>query len=297
MPSGESPFSYNPLYPIIFYFCMMLLAGGCSAIQELVQGVQKPVLSVTDMRVTGFDFREVEMTFDVTVDNPNAVELQMEAYDYSLAIDGKRFVSGHQNRQSRIEASGESTFRVPVTLNFKEVYSAAESLAESDEAGYSFDSSFTFDLPGLGSTEVAVQKEGEIPMLRMPVVRIASLQINEMSLSGADLSLILEFENGNGFGLLINSFDYSLNVDGSRWAEGSTLEGVSVSGNDTAQLEIPLKLDFMEIGISVYRMLSGSDSVPYELSGTFSVGADHPLLGSTELQIKRDGRVSLSGGE
>lgn len=273
--------------------CLILLSGGCSALQELA-GLQKPRLSVTDVRVTGFDFSGLDMAFDVTVDNPNALSLQMLSYDYNLAINRRTFVSGRQAEETRIEASGQSTFRVPVRLGFREVYETFGYLAGSDGAAYAFNSTFAFDLPGLGRTEVPVRTEGEIPLLRLPAVRITRLQVDEVGFSGANLTLGLEFDNPNGIGFNINSFDYSLDINSNRWAEGSALDGIAIAEKGVTQLAVPIELNIARVGSSVLNLLSGSQDVDYELKGNLSLGANHPLLGRTDLTIDREGRVRLA---
>lgn len=281
---------------ILILCCILLLAGGCSALQDLARSVQKPNLSVTNVQVTDFSFSEIELVFDVTVDNPNALSVQMLSYDYNLDINERTFVNGKQDKETRIEASGESTFQVPVRLSFSDVYSAVESLAGSDSASYEFMSSFTFDLPGLGRTEVPVSREGDIPLLKIPNVRITHLQVNEVNLNSANLVLSLEFDNPNGLGFNIADFAYTLNINGSRWAEGSALKGISIPENEVAQLDIPIKLNVTQMGVSVYRMLTGSRNVDYDLKGNFSLGADHPLLGNTEFEVSRQGTISLDKG-
>lgn len=287
-------FPYKSILLVIFS-CSLLLAGGCSGLGELVRNIQKPQLSVTDVRVTDFDFRDIELTFDITVDNPNAFSVQMLSYGYNLDINERSFVSGDQQDETRIEASGASTFQVPVRLNFQDVYSTAGELADSDEAAYDFTSTFTFDLRGLGRTDVPLRKQGNIPLLRLPSVRIGNLQLNDLNMNRARLTLNMEFDNPNGIGLNINAFDYNLNINGSRWAGGTALEGVSIPEDNVAELQIPVELNIAEMGLGVYRLLTGSENLEYEIDGNFSVEVPHPLLGETDLNISRSGQVPLAG--
>lgn len=280
---------------ILFLCCSLLLIDGCSALSDLARNIQEPQLSVTDVEVVDFNFTDMEMAFDVTVDNPNALAVQMLSYDYNLDIREHTLVSGQQDRETSIEASGESTIRIPVRLNYEDVYNTVQGLSAGEETPYAFSSTFAFDLPGLGRTEIPVNRKGEIPVLRLPSVSIGSLQVDQLNLSGADLTLRLDFDNPNRIGFDIGEFDYSLDIDGSRWAEGTALEGVSLGGNEVSQLEIPIRLNFAEMGMSAYRILTGSEEVEYDLNGSFSLGADHPLLGQTEFEMNREGRVSVGG--
>ncbi|MDR8391968.1 LEA type 2 family protein [Aliifodinibius sp. S!AR15-10] len=284
--------SSHKLYVVILSFFLLLIQG-CSTLQDLANSVQKPRLSVTDVQVTGFDFNGIDLAFDVTVDNPNALSVQMQSYDYTLDISQQTFASGRQDNQTRIEASGQSTFEVPIRLDFKEIYTTAENLANRDEAAYQFKSTFAFDLPGLGRTEVPVRHSGDIPLLRLPSIRINSLRVEELRLSSAKVTLGMEFDNPNGIGFDINGFEYSLDIDGRQWAQGKALENINIARDGVTQLDIPINLDIAQMGVSAFQLLSGSQDVGYELDGNFSLDADQPLLGVIDFTFNRDGEVSL----
>lgn len=279
---------------IILIFCLLILMG-CNALQDLANNVQKPGLSVTDVRVTDFDFDEIELTYDVTVDNPNALSLQLSSYNYDFKLNDETFIEGQQDKTMSIEASGESTFEVPVNLNFKKVYEGIRTLANSDQAAYEFLSEVTFDLPVLGLTKIPVSKKGSIPMINSPNIRIGNLEVQNLSLSKADLVLNMTFDNPNAFGIKINSFDYGLTINGDQWAEGQSLENTLISEKGTSQLAIPISLNISEIGISAYRLLTGSQELNYSLNGTFNLGTTHPLLNNTDLNLSRSGSLKLTG--
>lgn len=279
------------------FCCIFLLLDGCSALRDLAQSIKKPRLSVTDVRVKGYDFNGIELTFDVTVDNPNALSVQMQSYDYALDINQQTFANGQQQNQTRIEASGASTFQVPMQLSYRDVYRTVEDLANSDEAEYEFKSTFSFELPGIGITKVPVRKSGKIPLLHLPTIRINNLQVNNLSLNSARLTLDMEFENPNGIGFNIDGFDYSLDINENQWVKGKALAGASITKNGVTELEIPITLNIAQMGMSAFNLLSGSSNVNYELNGQFSLEADHPLLGNTDFSFNREGRVSMARGE
>lgn len=276
--------------------CLLLLSvGGCTALQDLADNIQKPKLSVTDMRVTGFNFDEIELTYDVTVDNPNSLSLQLSSYNYDFKLNEETFIEGRQDEYMEIEASGQSTLEVPVTLNFKQVYEGFRDLSDSDEAAYEFLSELTFDLPVIGDTKIPVSKKGSIPMIKRPSIRVSNLEIRNLSFSSADLALHMEFENPNAFGIRINEFDYGLTINADQWAQGKSLANTLISEKGSSRLTIPLSLNISEIGLSAYRLLSGTEDLNYSLKGTFNLGTTHPLLDQTDWNVNRSGSLSLTG--
>ncbi|WP_372636395.1 LEA type 2 family protein [Fodinibius sp.] len=278
----------------IFFLLLPLLIGGCKALQDFANSIQKPRLSVDNVRVTGFNFQQMELTYDIKVENPNSVAVRMLGYDYNLDLNGNTFISGDQAEKIEIEASGESIFQVPMTLNFSDLYRTASGLSDQDETSYHFLSHLRFDLPVLGATEIPVQNRGTIPLLKRPKLDVQNLEIQNLSLSGADVVLKLAFDNPNGFGLDINQLAYDLQVNGDQWADGTALQDVTIRENGITELDIPISLNISQIGMSAYRILSGSEPLDYQLKGHFNVTALHDLLGSTNVNLNRSGKIPVS---
>lgn len=279
---------------IILLTSTLLLLDGCAALEDLSNSIQKPQLSVENVRVSDFNFEEIELTYDIKVDNPNALSVQMLAYDYNLDINESSLISGDQKKELAIEASGSSTFKVPMQLNFAEVYRSIQSLKDSDEASYSFLSNLTFDLPVLGQTKVPVSKNGSIPLLKTPKISLEDFEVTGLSFSNADINLQLQFDNPNSFGIDVNALNYDLMINGDQWADGTALKGTTIKEKGVTMLNIPLSLNISEMGISAYRLLTGGETFEYQIKGDFDLNARHELLGQTTFDFLRSGKLSLS---
>lgn len=278
----------------VLVFLVLLFIGGCQSIKDLANSIQKPTLSINDVRIESFDFQEMQLVYDVKVNNPNAASLKMLGYDYSLDINGNSFLQGEQTTGIDIKASDASIIEVPVAVNFQELFRTVKGVAQQDESSYSFLSTLVFELPVLGQTEIPVSKKGNIPVIKLPKLSIESLKVEDISLSSADLNLKLQFDNPNGFGLNINELTYDFEVDGNNWASGKTLQGIRVKNNGTTELDIPISLNIAQLGISAYRMLQGSNTPDYKLEGNFSFDALHELLGTTNFSFERSGQIRIS---
>ncbi|MDZ7682035.1 MAG: hypothetical protein U5J63_10085 [Fodinibius sp.] len=91
--------------------------------KRLSNSVQKPTISVQDVRVTDFNFQEMELTYDVVMNNPNAVSMQMLGYDYNLNTNETTLVSGQQGKKLTIDASGKAG-SASMTIKFRDLYTA-----------------------------------------------------------------------------------------------------------------------------------------------------------------------------
>lgn len=278
---------------VILLTCALFLLDGCTTLEDLSKSIQKPQLSVENVRVSDFNFNEMELTYDIKVDNPNALSVQMLSYDYNLDINDNTLISGDQPKKLAIEASGTSTFQVPMRLNFTDVYRSIQNLRNSDEATYSFLSNLTFDLPVLGQTKVPVSKTGSIPLLKTPKISLEDFEVTGINLNSAAINLKLRFDNPNSFGIDINALNYDLMINGEHWADGTALKGTSIKEKGVTMLDIPISLNISRIGMSAYRLLTGGDTFDYQIKGDFDLNARHELLGQTTFDFLRSGNLSL----
>lgn len=279
---------------VILLTCAFFLLDGCAALEDLSNSIQKPQLSVENVRVSDFNFEEMELTYDIKVDNPNALSVQMLAYDYNLDINESTLVTGNQKKELAIEASGASTFQVPMRLNFADVYQSIQSLRDSDEVTYNFLSNLTFDLPALGQTKVPVSKKGQIPLLKTPKISLEDFEVTDVNFSSANINLQLSFDNPNSFGIDVNALNYDLMINGDQWADGTALKGTTIKEKGITMLNIPISLNISEMGISAYRLLTGGGTFNYQIKGDFDLNARHELLGQTTFDFLRSGNLSLS---
>lgn len=267
---------------------VLVFLTSCQALQDLADNMEKPSLSITDVRVTDFAFNEIELTYDVRIENPNPVAVQMLSYDYDFNINENDFIEGKQEKKLQIESAGASTFQIPMRVNFSELYNLFSNLRNNDEADYKLAANLDFDLPVLGRTTLPIEKSGSLPMIKLPKIKLASLNVDEVNFSSADLTLNLQVDNPNGFGLLLNALNYSLNVNGRSWVNGSSKKDITISENNSDQISIPISLNISEIGSSVVQLLRSSGEVNYDLTGDMNFGATHPLFDNKETTFTFD---------
>jgi len=53
---------------------------------------------------------------------------------------------------------------------------------------------------------------GEFPLFKSPAIEIVKIQINNLTIGGADLNVNIRLTNNNGFELLVNRIIYKLQL-------------------------------------------------------------------------------------
>jgi len=150
-----------------------------------------------------------------------------------------------------------------------------------------------FDLPILGKTRIPVQTSGSVPLLKLPAISIKSLSLNKLGLTGAELDLQLKVDNPNPISIAADKLIYQFNVNGIEWISGQSQAQQKMRPNDSSIINIPVNLNFLQMGQAVYQIVSGDKTVSYQLKGAADFGIEHPLLQNLNLPFDQTGQLKI----
>ena len=274
-------------------FCLVaVLVGGCATVERALEA-RKPEVSIDGVRLDSADFSSARVVFDVAIDNPNPVGIELAGFDYTLALNGTDFLSGREDRSVSLPAEGSETIPVPLDISFARVSEVVGSLGDSDRVDYALDLGLDVDVPAVGPQRVTTSTDGSVPIPQRPSISLKNARVASLGFSGAQLILEVAVDNPNGFGIDIDYLDYAFVVNGQRWAGDTFDQGIRLAGNDRSILELPLAVSLNAIGASAFDLLQGGARVDYELRADLSGAADLEGLGDFHLPLKRTGRIDL----
>ncbi|OQX86544.1 hypothetical protein B6D60_06035 [candidate division KSB1 bacterium 4484_87] len=274
-------------------FILLLLIFSCATLQQLAN-VQKPQVRVGQIRLTNLTFDKVDLAVDLNITNPNPVAATLAGFDYNFFLNGQSFLTGNQVKQTTISANGQSTLQIPLSLTFKQIYDTYKSLKNSDSTVYKIAAGLSFDLPIIGKTRIPVQKSGYLPLAKIPSIKLSSLKLKSLNFSSAKVELQLKVDNPNAFSLNINKLNYNFLVNNKQWGVGQIAEVLQINQKGSSTIKIPLSLNFMEIGRTVYSMLTGSSGLSYQLKGDAALTSSLKVMPQLELPFNRSGKINIS---
>jgi LEA14-like dessication related protein len=270
-----------------------VLLGGCASLAQLLV-VERPTASVDAIRITGLSFDGIELTADLTIDNPNPVGISLSELSYQLDIEQAPVLSGTTPDGLVIESFGQSQISVPLAVGFDEIRSVVEIASNQSELAYLFTTVLTFELPVIGEVAVPLQGEGMLPVIRLPRLTVSSLELDSIGLTQANLRLSLEVENPNAFPLGLEQLQYAFSVQDQLWLDGGTERSVSIGQFGAEEIDLVFSLSFLSFGRSVRDLLLGDNAIRYEFDGAITVDPGLPLLTSTTIPYQLRGSIPLS---
>ncbi len=284
----------NAILSLLITAAVLTALTGCESVGNLADAIKKPRAKVIKAEIADLSFESIAFLFDVKITNPNPIGIKMYGFDYEFVIDEATFVKGDYDKPMEIEAKGESVIQIPVEFLFKDLIESIGHLVDRNESPYQLTVGFVFKLPIIDRVRIAATKKGTLPIVKLPQIAVHSLRLERLSLTGADLVLVLRIGNPNTFLFAFESIRYDFAINGARWASGRMEEKVQVAEGKNTTLEIPVSLNLLNMGQTVYRLLRDESDLEYKLGISLNVGTSIPVFQRVDLSFDRSGGIRLS---
>ncbi len=280
------------LLPILF----ILFFIACKELKNLqnMMNVQNPDVQFESAKLNGLSFEKADLMFDLKVINPNNFNITLSGFDYDLLINQNSFLSGKQNKGLAIKANDFSIVHIPLSIKYIELYDTYKSFKNDDTLKYTLKTGLIFDLPVLGKVRVPVSKSGALPLLKLPSISFKSIKLNNLGLSGADLTVEVGLDNPNAMNILLNKMNYDFNVNGRQWASGAAVQKIKVREKGKSTIKIPVKLDFLQMGAAAYQLLQGNSDLNIEFKGNADMSSSLELLKKFDISFDENKSVKLT---
>ncbi len=278
------------------FVLMVALVSGCGSMDAVKKatGVKEPTVSIAGMNISSISAEGLTLQFALDVDNPNPIPLNLAGFDYTLMLDGKQLMAGEQRDKVKIKARGNSQVKVPVSLKFSDISQLISGATNKENLNYELKTAALVDLPVIGVKKIPASNKGTFPVPKAPDISLTGIDVKKLSLTGAKVVVGANIDNPNSFGIDINKLIYNLSINGKQWAKSDVDKTISLSEKGSSSLSIPLELNFLEMGSSLYKTLMQGKEMNYDLTGDMKFDAGHPLLKGVDAPFSKTGVV---GGE
>lgn len=273
-------------------FLLVTTSFSCASLQDLAR-TQKPTVSIVDFNLTNFSLQDVELTFDMEIDNPNPFAITLANYDYDLQFNSLSFIRGEQTANSSVQANSKSIIQIPVSFSFQELLELFGALKEKDETDFTFAANAGIEAPILGLISIPFSKTGTLPIVKLPSIKVGGLKLANISLTKADFEIELDIENQNSFNLIFNELNYNLAFNGLPALTGKSNNSIEVAKKSTSSIILPLSVNLFQIGESAKKAIFDGETFNYSLTGNAAVGSSFPFFKTSTFNFDRNGVVPI----
>ena len=295
MKQCDSKGMYMKIFRFLIVLSLALVLSHCADLMKIMKqtGIQEPAVHVSSAKLSGLSFDQADLLFDIEISNPNSIGISLAGFDYDLELNSVSFLKGDQKKKLEIRAKDVVTVQLPLSLSYRNIYETYQSLKTEDRVAYALKTGLSFDLPLLGVVRVPVSTSGNIPMPKLPSISLKSINLEKLSLTSADFNALVEIGNPNSWSLLVNTLQYGLTINGKQWMDGTTTKGISLDPKRETSLHIPFSLNFMEIGSSVYRVITNGKGLDYKFTGKADLSSSLEMLGEFQLPFNMSGKIDV----
>jgi len=282
----------HPIQQSLILFFILFLTG-CAELTKYTETI-KPTAKLTDTRLANINFDQADLVFDLAVKNQNPIAINLAGLNYDLKIENQSLISGVTAQGLEIKPVSTSAVQLPVTLKFDDLKKLPGELWQQDSFNYQLDTEIIVDLPVIGNYAIPVTKRGELPVPKLPDIKIKGVQIKNLSYKEAELVAQVEINNPNAFDLAFSDFDYQLNINQQQWGQGSIAQRSSIPQKGKATIDIPVKLNMLSMGQTAYQALSNKQPLEYQLKGGISLDTGIELLRNYNMPLDIKGKATLN---
>lgn len=265
---------------------LALPSAGC---HWLNARAKKPDVTLQKVDVTDVDFQQATLRADLLVKNNVPVIVKLAKVNWAVKIESDELVKGAIEQALEIPANGVLPVQIPFALKFEDLYRIQQKFKDQDTAPYRFEGSLQVETP-VGPVRLPFHHDGTVPVLRVPQVEVAKIDVKGVNFSGADIRLGFRVKNPNGINLDLQALDYALTVAGSQVANGKLPSALSVPAKGQGAFDADVRVSFLQAQTAAQAITTKS-SADYSLSGTLaaktpwgSVSTPYVKSGSVRIQ-------------
>jgi LEA14-like dessication related protein len=233
----------------------------------------------------------ISLVFLAGVENPRSAGARLGLADWRLVIDGQEVLGAAVVPEgARVEAGAAGEIPLGLTLTIAEFLSKSGENAEFP-AELTADLAFFFDN---GETTVLSLSAGAVfPLIRKPEFSITGIEIMKAELINTRLKVDLRIDNPNLFPLTLSEFSYELYGQGRLWAEGEDAEILLISPESSAEKELRLVMNFINMDRNLLERIIALGQVPYRFTGEVEAVTGLDFLPRFRTAFDRSGEAAV----
>ena len=268
--------SVFPSFRVAFLVGFSLLVSGCAQLGALMEGsVKSPEVVSKTIKVSKMDFNYIYFDADIELFNPNSIAVDLDGFDYTLDVDGKKLIQG-DNNGLKLKSKGTAKISLPFKVGLDSLVKLAPELLEKDELEYEFATLLKLNGPLGFKWEHPVTLTKTVPNPKLPSFKAPKISLDTVSLSGMRVKLELPVSNPNVFGINLEQLSAALIVNGMKPVQVDRDKALRLAAKDETTLDIPLSFSWDSASKSLLSILKSGEVPDIKLDGSWKLNPDLP---------------------
>ena len=198
------------LFFIVIIIFILLSLTTC---KTLMSSFKEPEVSLHSAELMNISLNGAQVLCKIAVLNPNSLEIPFPETAWELFINTNSFLSGTIRNENRIGKRTTTIVEVPVSFEYQGIINSIASVIGTTQADYKAALALKFYLPVFGEKIWNFSHEGKLPIPQAPKLGAATVNIDSIDLTKAELLVTVNVENPNVFEIPapVITYNYQLN--------------------------------------------------------------------------------------
>lgn len=248
-----------------------------------------PALSLGFDRIEAAGPDSITLVLKVDAENPRptAMDISLEGWEFTL--NDQPVERGAELNMDGVTLAALSTGTIPGRIEL-----GGEALALADQMDLTeYEAKLNLNLAlqfhGGESFRKTVKARLTFPRIRQPEFTVSSLAVVQAELINTRFRVRLRIDNPNRYPLELSAFNYELYGAGRYWAEGRETEVMRIPPMSSAEKDLFLLMNFINMKREVLDQVIALRTVPYRLTGDVRVGTGIEYLPQFNMRFDRSG--------
>jgi LEA14-like dessication related protein len=253
--------------------CILLLLLGFLPVVAFSIGLKDDItILLRERQIQNLDDSGLNLVFYVQIKNSSSKAYFLSGYSYRFVVDQKEYLRLQTSMDSRLKlpASEETLIALPVKITYEHLFRTVVGIQVKQKALCYIMGELAFADEKKERGRLPFSFSGEFPIYRNPEVDLIALNVNMLTIGGSDLNLEIKLININGFELLVQRVSYRIKVENIPIGQGNIGGDKSIPANGEKAFELPMLLNFFEVGKDVYNFLQ-QDTTSCQFSGEIEI--------------------------
>lgn len=244
---------------VIFLIVLLMASVHFSLPASLTKDLK---ITVGEKRIRDFSLDGLTFVFHVNIANSSSKDYFLSGYEYRFIVNQTDYLQLQTELEEgiRIEARGETLVAFPVKITYENLFRTIPEMKNELHVMCNLVGWARFSDVRRERGKLALAFTGDFPIFWKPELQLVRLQVNTLTIGGADIEFAVKFQNKNRFDLMVDRISYTLTLAGYEIEKGTIAGDKNIDKQGEKLFSLPLLLDFFDVGKEVYNVLNKSST-------------------------------------
>jgi LEA14-like dessication related protein len=274
---------------ISWFLALFCILSGLVVSKSLQDDIK---ISLKGTRIKDFSMAGLSYVFYLNIANSSSSSYYLSGYDYRFLVNQKEYFRLQRSLDKRIEIEPRKSklLSFPIKITFDHLFRLVEGIEGEGNLEGKWTGTMSFSDAKKDRGRLLFDFSGEFPVIKELEFKFFSLQVEDLTIGGADTRFEASLVNPNIFDVLIEKISYKFYLRDNLISEKTVSGGKTIVSRGEQSYSFPMLINFFEVGKEVYTMLQMTSSL-CRFTGEIEV---RTKWGRVKIPFDQTGRVSIA---